>query len=85
MACVNIHDGMTSLYWWNDAVQEDTEASIIAKTDDSRVERVVDRVKELHSYDCPCVVSLPITAGNPDYLQWIADNTSDCGATGRPL
>ena len=75
-ACANILPGMTSLYWWNDAVQEDSEAVLIVKTRKALVDRVVERVKEVHSYDCPCVVALPIEAGNPAFLQWIEDETT---------
>ena len=75
-ACVNIIDRMTSMYWWEGKVQEDTETVVIAKTDQNLVERLIQRVKSLHSYDCPCVVSWPIAAGNTDYLKWIHDETT---------
>lgn len=73
VACVNVFDGATSLYWWDGGVQEDAETIVVAKTRASGVERVVERVKELHSYDCPCVVALPIVGGNPAFVQWIGD------------
>lgn len=50
---------------------------LIAKTRAELVERVIARVKALHSYTVPCVVSLPIEQGNPDFLAWIAAET--CG------
>jgi periplasmic divalent cation tolerance protein len=56
-------------------VQEDGETALILKTRSDLVERITQRVKELHSYDCPCVVALPIAGGNPDFLQWIAEET----------
>jgi periplasmic divalent cation tolerance protein len=71
VACVNILDGMSSLYWWDGAVQEDQEAVLVAKTTESCVERVVERIKTLHSYECPCAVAWPIATGNPAYLQWV--------------
>lgn len=71
-ACVNILDGMTSVYWWEGQVQDGHETVLIAKTRAAHVDAVIARVRELHSYDCPCVVSWPITKGNPDYLEWIA-------------
>ena len=71
VACVNVFDNMTSLYWWEGKVQEDQEAVLIAKTTEASVEAVVERVKMLHSYECPCVVAWPIQAGNPAYLQWL--------------
>jgi periplasmic divalent cation tolerance protein len=74
-ACVNVLDSMTSLYWWQGEVQQSSEAVLMAKTRTELVEKLVERVKALHSYDCPCVVAWPIAAGNPGFLQWIADET----------
>ena len=71
-ACVNILPGMTSLYRWEGALEEGHEVVLIAKTTAVRVEALTARVVALHSYDCPCVVVLPVQGGNPDFLQWIA-------------
>ena len=75
VACVNIIDGMQSIYWWQDKVCTETETVLIAKTRDSLFDKLVSRVKELHSYSIPCIVSLPIENGNPDYLKWIKNET----------
>ena len=74
-ACANVLDGMTSLYWWRGVLEQAGEAALILKTRAELVERLAARIKELHSYECPCVVALPIAAGNPDYLAWIAAET----------
>jgi periplasmic divalent cation tolerance protein len=74
-ACANVLAGMNSFYWWQDQLQDDEEAVLIAKTRADRMEDLVARVRALHSYDLPCVVGLPIADGNPDYLQWIRDET----------
>lgn len=79
VACANIIDRIRSLYWWEGEVKDVPEAVLIVKTTAERVEAVVARVKELHSYDCPCVVALPIEAGNPDFLDWIATETAAGG------
>lgn len=71
VACANILDHALSLYWWQGEIEHNPEAVIVAKTLASHVERVTQRVKELHSYSCPCVVAVPITGGNPDYIEWI--------------
>lgn len=76
-ACVNILEAMQSLYIWEGALQQDREVVMIAKTAAARLPELVDRVKALHSYDCPCIVSLTINGGNPDFLRWI-------GAAVRP-
>lgn len=75
IACANIHSQIQSLYWWDDAVQDEPEAAFVAKTRTELVPDVVARVRELHSDSCPCVVSLPISDGNPDYLAWIEAQT----------
>jgi periplasmic divalent cation tolerance protein len=74
-ACVNIIDGITSLYWWEGEIQEDREVTIIAKTKESLVLELIERVKSIHSYDCPCIVSLPIEDGNKPFLDWIKEET----------
>ena len=75
-ACVNIVEGMRSLYWWQGKLEEGSETIVIAKTRETLVETLTARVKEVHSYDCPCVVTLPITGGNPDFLAWIDAETA---------
>jgi periplasmic divalent cation tolerance protein len=75
-ACVNIIDGMTSIYRWEGAVRNDSETVMIAKTRRDLVDGVIARVKTLHSYSCPCVVALPIVAGNPAFLDWIGAETA---------
>jgi len=75
VACANILDPMTSIYHWKDGVEQADEAVLILKTRQELVPRIIDRVQELHSYDCPCVLELPIRAGNPEFLQWITDET----------
>ncbi|MEE2971035.1 MAG: divalent-cation tolerance protein CutA [Pseudomonadota bacterium] len=75
-ACVNILAGMRSVYRWEGEIQEESEIVLIAKTRRDRVPALTDRVTEIHSYDCPCVVAIPIDGGNPDFLDWIDAETS---------
>jgi len=77
VACVNILERVHSIYWWDGKIQEEPEAVLVAKTQGSLVERLIQRVKALHSYDCPCVVGVPITEGNPEFLAWIAEETRE--------
>ncbi|HEX2959336.1 MAG TPA: divalent-cation tolerance protein CutA [Chitinispirillaceae bacterium] len=74
-ACVNIINGMESIYYWKNSICEDTETILIAKTHEDRLIELTQRVKSLHSYECPCIVALPITGGNQEYLNWIAAST----------
>ena len=76
VACANILGPMDSIYWWDGAVKSETEVAFIVKTRATLVDQVVARVTEMHSYDCPCIVALPIEGGNPDYLAWIEAQTS---------
>ena len=70
-ACVNLIEGMTSIYRWEGKAQRETETVIIAKTTRARVAALSERVKELHSYECPCIVQLPIEDGNGEFLSWV--------------
>lgn len=76
-ACVNIVDGMESIYQWKGEIVEDQETILIAKTPYHNVKDLTDRVKELHSYDCPCVISLQLTEqeGNEEYQHWLIKNS----------
>jgi periplasmic divalent cation tolerance protein len=75
IACANIFDPVTSLYWWKGEIRKDAEALLIAKTKESLVDQLIERVKALHSYECPCIVSFPLAKGNPDFLKWISEET----------
>ncbi|MCL4135703.1 UNVERIFIED_CONTAM: hypothetical protein GTU68_026615 [Idotea baltica] len=70
-ACGNILSGMQSIYWWEGELVEDNEVVLIAKTTDANFQALMERIKMIHSYDVPCIISLPITDGNPDYFDWI--------------
>lgn len=74
-ACINVIDDVTSVYRWQGAIQEDREAVLVAKTSDDRVMPLVEHIKSLHSYDCPCVTAAPIVGGNPAFLDWIREET----------
>lgn len=72
-ACVNILENMQSVYRWENDIQEDTEVVLIAKTTERLVSELIEKVKSLHSYECPCIVSLPIIDGHAPFLKWIHD------------
>ncbi len=72
-ACVNILDNMRSIYRWEEEIQRDTEVVLIAKTTDNLISQLIEKVIALHSYDCPCIVSLPILEGYPPFLNWIKE------------
>lgn len=76
-ACANVFDGLTSVFRWEGAVQEDGEALLIAKTRRDLIDAATDLVKLEHSYDCPCVVALPIVGGNLAFIDWIGTETGE--------
>ena len=76
-ACVNLLENMISIYKWEDKLEEDQEVVIIAKTRKSLMLNLIEKVNSLHSYDCACILELPIQGGNPDFLNWIKSETAD--------
>ena len=75
-ACANILGAMESVYHWQGKIERADEVALILKTRDDLVEKAIARVKELHSYSVPCAVAFPISSGNPDYLNWLAEETA---------
>jgi periplasmic divalent cation tolerance protein len=78
-ACANIIDGMESIYRWKGKIEEARECILIAKTPYHNVDALTERVKEMHSYDCPCVISLQLAEqeGNEAYRQWLIEETQE--------
>lgn len=74
-ACANVLGPMISIYWWDDKLNQDAEVALVFKTRADLVEALTARVRELHPYECPCVVALTINGGNPGFLSWIAAET----------
>ena len=70
-ACVNVLPAMTSIYRWKGALETAGERQVIVKTAGATVERLQSRIKELHPYDVPEVLVLPVLDGSPDYLSWL--------------
>lgn len=70
-ACVNLVPGLRSIYRWQDHVQDDTEVLLIIKTSASACDRLIRRVLELHSYDTPEALVLPVLGGADAYLDWL--------------
>ena len=76
-ACVNLLAPMESVYRWEDDIEVEPERQIVIKTSRERVPALWDRVRELHPYDVPEFIVLPIVDGNESYLRWVADSTQD--------
>jgi periplasmic divalent cation tolerance protein len=78
-ACVNLLPAMDSIYFWEGSIEHETERQVVMKTSRERVAELWDRVRELHPYDVPEFLVLPIVDGNEEYLHWVAESTSQSG------
>lgn len=74
-ACVNVVPGVTSIYAWKGRVEEGREALLVIKSRAALSRKLAARVKALHSYEVPEVVTLRIAGGLPEYLRWIREST----------
>jgi len=72
-ACINIISNVESLYWWKGKIETSKECMLVVKTHGKKIEEIIQRVKEIHSYEVPEIIALPIVEGNKDYLTWISD------------
>ncbi len=71
VACANVNAGTRSIYEWDGVIQLDNEVTVFMKTIRDKVDTAIARLKELHSYDVPCITVLPIEGGNQAYLDWV--------------
>jgi periplasmic divalent cation tolerance protein len=74
VACGNIVPGLVSIYHWQGQVHRDGEVLIILKTAENNVARLTQRVPELHPYEVPELLVLPVVDGHPAYLDWVRSN-----------
>ena len=71
--CVSVLPEVHSTYWWDDGVQSAEESLMIVKTKSDVFEALKNRVLELHSYDVPEIICLPLIKGSESYLSWMRD------------
>jgi len=74
-ACVNITGPLSSLFWWEGRIDRAEEFLLLVKMRFNLLEKLVARVRELHPYEVPEVVALPIVGGSEDYLAWLGEET----------
>jgi len=70
-ACANVLPGVTSIFRWKGAVERDSETLMILKTTATELDALRARVMELHPYEVPEVLALPVEAGHEPYLEWV--------------
>lgn len=75
-ACINIVKNIRSIYAWQGNIEDDTEILMIVKSRAGLFNLLEAKVKQLHSYDVPEIIALPIVTGSEDYLKWLNESTS---------
>ena len=78
-ACVNALDNMTAMFMWKGQMETEKEVVLLAKTREDLKDKLVQKVLEVHSYECPCVVFVPIQGGHTEFLYWIDAETGKSG------
>ena len=76
-ACGHVTGEIRSVYRWDGAIHDEPEARVALHTRRSLVPAIVARAGQLHPYDVPCVIALPLVDGNPAYLRWVVEETRD--------
>lgn len=70
-ACVNIIPGVRSMYWWEGKIARANEAMLVVKTTRNQYRRLERKILELHPYEVPEIIAIPLVAGSPQYIEWI--------------
>ena len=71
IACANMIDSVYSVFWWQEKIEEEKEVLVIMKSHQELFNKVSTRIEELHSYDNPEILALPIVDGSSQYLEWM--------------
>ena len=71
--CVNIVSGVCSVYRWKGEVTREEEKLLLIKTSARLFEPVREAIREIHTYEVPEVIAIPLADGDPEYLRWLAD------------
>ena len=75
-ACVNVLNGCTSVYRWDGAVEQAEEVPLLIKTRAARYPELESAIRELHPYELPEIIAVPMVRGLPEYLDWVAEETA---------
>ena len=73
-ACVNVLPGVQSLYRWEEKIEVDSEHLLLIKTTEERFETLRDAIAEMHSYETPEILAVPVAGGSDKYLAWIRES-----------
>jgi periplasmic divalent cation tolerance protein len=78
-ACVNVLAPMMSTYRWKGSIEQDREQQLVIKTTSARVPALEARLRDLHPYELPEFLVLPVSTGSEAYLRWVGENTTSVG------
>ena len=73
IACANIIDSVSSFFWWKGKIKEEKEVLVIMKSHQKLFSALEKKIEELHSYDVPEILAIPITDGSQSYLKWLKE------------
>jgi len=79
IACANIWGPMESRYWWRSKIENASEFLVLMKSKQKLFARLVEAVKEMHSYEVPEILAVPIVEGFQPYLKWLSATVADNG------
>lgn len=74
IACANIVGPVSSLFWWKNKINQDNEFLVLMKTRSSLFEKLAAAIKQMHSYEVPEIIAVPITKGEQSYMDWLGSS-----------
>ena len=77
VACANIIENITSVYWWEDKINTDQECIMVVKTVKNQSDTLIEYVQNIHPYEVPECIGINIAKGSKPYQQWIVDSTKE--------
>ena len=84
VACGQHIAPIRSIYRWDGTIHDDREMRVALHTRASLVQEVIDRTRQAHPYEVPCILAIPVESGNPDYIRWVINETSSRTVIMRP-
>ena len=83
-ACAQVVGPVSSVFWWHGEVESAGEWYCHLKTTAARVDALIARIRELHPYETPEILAVPVVQGDEAYLRWIADSVADMSTRPQP-
>lgn len=74
LACVNVLGAIHSLYFWNEAIHNSKETAVLLKTTKEKIPKIISVLQELHPYDTPAILEIPVGRASDPYCRWVIDS-----------